>query len=137
MYSLLWLHLYISLQQLVLPCHVQKVIIKKNKKKNKKNTIIVHFTHPFLPFHHCLLYFAYAFNVRLYDFSEIYLGLWLGWRMLAREGRVDNNCPLPLPPSLLETLVEVMCIGQSEYSHNPSCDGQLQVVCMSMTCLQL
>jgi len=26
MYSLLWLHLYISLQLLVLPCHVQKVI---------------------------------------------------------------------------------------------------------------
>ena len=31
MYSLLWLHLYISLQLIVLPCHVQKVIIiKKN-----------------------------------------------------------------------------------------------------------
>ena len=28
MYSLLWLHFYISLQLLVLPCHVQKVIIK-------------------------------------------------------------------------------------------------------------
>ena len=36
MYSLLWLHLYISLQLLVLPCHVQKVIIKKKKKKKKK-----------------------------------------------------------------------------------------------------
>ena len=36
MYSLLWLHLYISLQLLVLPCHVQKVIIKKKKTKKKK-----------------------------------------------------------------------------------------------------
>ena len=45
MYSLLWLHLYISLQLLVLPCHVQKVIIKKKKKKKKKKKIARN--HPF------------------------------------------------------------------------------------------
>ena len=46
MYSLLWLHLYISLQLLVLPCHVQKVIIKKNKKTEAESgpaVVIFHY----------------------------------------------------------------------------------------------
>ena len=85
MYSLLWLHLYISLQLLVLPCHVQKVIIKTNKQKKESRC-------------KCRSYWATLFY-RLRDYSN------LNTPTITPRIRISHCCMFTIFWSLLKRIV--------------------------------